>query len=268
MPTGVSDPRGPSDLAGRRVLVTGAGSGIGAALARGFAAAGAAVALHHHRSGPAAEALAEGIRAAGGAAIVLGADLTCRAEAARVVDAAVAGLGGLDVLVNNAGGPCLLRPVAELDDAEFDRIFALNAASVFATCRAAIPALRARADRPGGAAIVNVTSQSARSGSAPGAAVYGASKAFVTAFTKTLARELAADGIRVNAMSPGFVETPLHHGFTPPDLARDWVRQIPFGRAGTPEDCVGPALFLASPALSGFLTGQVIEVNGGQSMPG
>lgn len=257
-----------TDLAGCRVLVTGASSGIGRALTLGLAAVGAKVAVHYGNNRRGGEDTVAAIAAAGGIAIPLQADFARPGAAGDLVERAGDRLGGLDVLINNAGGPVALTRIEAMGDTDFDHIFNLNARSVFTACRAAIPILRQRHAGARGASIINVTSQSARLGSSPGAAIYGASKAFVTALTKTLARELAPDGIRVNAISPGYIDTPLHHGLTPEELARQWASQIPLGRAGTASDCVGAALYLASDAMSSFVTGQVIEINGGQSMPG
>ncbi len=262
MPSAVSDPATAfPDLAGRRVLVTGASSGIGRALATAFAANGAAVVVHYNNDRAGAEALVAEIRQADGKAIAIHADLTGEASGGALVAHSASELGGLDILVNNAGGPVALVPVATMTDLHFDTVFNLNARSVFGTCRAAIPHLRKGAAN---SSIINITSLSARIGGSVGAAIYAASKAFAVALTKNLARELAPDRIRVNALSPGYIETPLHEGLSPLALVESWVQQIPLGRAGHPNDCVGAALFLASPSLSGFITGQVIEVNGGQ----
>ena len=249
------------DLAGKRVLVTGASSGLGSAMAMAFAGNGAAVAVHYHSDRTGAQTVVDAILARGGKAVALGADLTQPTAADALVEATVDALGGLDILVNNAGGPVALMPVADMTDAHFDAVFNLNARSIFAACRAAIPHLR---QGGAGSSIINITSLSARLGGSVGAALYAASKAFAGALTKNLARELAPDGIRVNAISPGYMDTPLHHGISSPALVAGWVSQIPLGRAGVAQDCVGAALFLASPSLSGFVTGQVIEVNGGQ----
>ena len=268
MPTSVAEVTGLShpviaDLADARVLVTGAGGGIGAAIAEAFGRCGAMLGVHYNANAAGATSICAAIEAAGGKAVALQADLTRRGAAADLVRRFADAAGDLDVLVNNAGGPELLKPVAELGDDDFDQIFDLNARCVFEACRAAVPYLK-RSRRP--ACIINVTSLSARLGSGPGASIYGASKAFVGALSKTLARELAADNIRVNSLSPGFIATQLHEKVSNPQLIQNWISQIPMGRGGRPEDCAGAAIYLASRSLSGFVTGQVIEVNGGQYM--
>jgi len=253
------------DLSGKRVLITGASSGIGSAMARAFGANGATVAVHYNSDRAGAEAVAAAVVDGGGMAFALAADLTDATAPDRLVQETAAALGGLDLVINNAGGPVGLMPVATMTDEHFDHVFNLNARSVFAMCRAAIPHLL---EGGAGSGIINGTSLSARLGGSVGAGVYAASKAFVGALTKNLARELARDQVRVNALSPGYMETPLHEGISSPNLRSSWLTQIPLGRPGDAEDCVGVALFLASPTLSRFVTGQVIEVNGGQLMGG
>lgn len=246
-------------LAGRVALVTGAGRGIGAGVAEGLAASGARVALHCHGSREAAETLAAGIRDGGGDAEVIQRDLTERGAAEAVVAAAMARYGALDVLVNNAGAMVERRPLAEVDDDFVDAVFDLNCRPVIHACRAAVPAL-AR----GGGSIINVSSISARTGGSPGSSIYSSAKAFVSTFTRSLAKELADQGIRVNAVSPGTVETDFHRRYSTPEKLERTRQAIPLKRLAAAEDCVGTFLYLASDTLSGYVTGQVFEVNGGQ----
>ena len=241
-------------LEGKSVLVTGANRGIGAAAARAFAAAGCRVAAHCHSDAGEAAAI-EGVA-------ILRGDLADMAEVRRVIAEAEATLGGLDVLVNNAGHMLGRIPLAEMDDAAVDRVFDLNARSVVAACRAALPALAASRG-----CIVNVTSISARSGGSPGSGLYSSAKAFVSTFTRALATELAPQGIRVNAVSPGTIATRFHEVYSSPEKLEATRRRIPLQRLGTAEDCAGTFLYLASPRLAGYVTGQIIEVNGGQLMP-
>jgi 3-oxoacyl-[acyl-carrier protein] reductase len=254
---------GFSDLAGRVVLVTGASTGIGAAVARGFAACGARVAVHYNRSAAEAGAVVAAIEAEGGQAWCEQADLADPANAAPLIDRVAARGGGLDVLINNAG--YLIRRVAfaQTDVALLRELLDLNLASLAAACHAALPHFR----KAGRGVIVNTTSVAARNGGGPGTVLYAAAKGGVSTLTRGLAKELARDNIRVNAVAPGIILTPLHAKLTPPETLAAMTAQIPMGRAGTAEECVGAYLFLASDSLSGYITGQVIEVNGGQLMP-
>ncbi len=253
---------GFDDLRGKAVLVTGASTGIGAAVAQAFGGCGARVAIHYNRSAGEAEQVAAAVRAAGGEAVMLQADLADARNAGRLVEQAAAALGGLDVLINNAGHVIGRVPIAETSDERFHAIMDLNFTSLFMACRAAIPIMRAR-----GGAIVNTSSVAARIGGGPGAAIYGAAKAAVSNFSRGLAKELVRDGIRVNVVAPGVIETPLHVALTPPEAWARFINVVPMARAGTAEECAGAYLYLASERLSSYVTGQVIEVNGGQLMP-
>lgn len=206
-------------LAGKRVLVTGASRGIGAAAARAFAAAGCRLALHHRGEPGEAAAHAD-------AALVQG-DFGSMEEVRRVVAKAVAALGGLDVLVNNAGHMLGRIPLAAMTDEDLDRVFDLNARSVVVACRAALPALAAS-----GGSIINVTSISARTGGSPGSSLYSASKAFVATFTRSLAVELAPQEIRVNVVSPGTIRTRFHEVYSSPEKLEATRRTVPLQRLG------------------------------------
>ncbi|MFM2356840.1 MAG: hypothetical protein RLZZ528_2576 [Pseudomonadota bacterium] len=255
------------DLAGRAILVTGASTGIGAALARALAAQGALVGLHYNASRDAAEALAAEIEAGQGRVRLIRADVSRSSEARRAVEEMVAGFGRLDGLVNNAGGMVRRVPYAEASDKDYDEIMDLNARSVIAASQASIAHLKAAAKETGDAFIINTTSIAARNGASGGAGLYGSSKAFVHNVTRGMAKELIPFGIRVNAVAPGVIATPFHERYSTQAQLDAMLATIPAGRLGTPEDCVGAFLFLASRSLSGYIAGQVIEVNGGQLMP-
>jgi 3-oxoacyl-[acyl-carrier protein] reductase len=250
------------DLRGRVALVTGGATGIGGAISAAFGASGMKVAVHHHAGAGEARGVAEHIRRAGGDALLLQRDITEPEAAADLVRSTVEAFGCLDVLVNNAGGMVARRPLAEIDDAFFDAVIDLNVRQLVHACRAGAEAMA----RSGGGSIVNVSSISARTGGSPGSSIYSGAKAFVATFTRSLARELAPQGIRVNALSPGTIATAFHARYSTPEKLEATRKSIPMARLGTAQDCAGTALFLASSALSGYVTGQVIEVNGGQFM--
>ena len=250
------------ELRGKVFLVTGASTGIGAAVARGLAAEGARVAVHYKSSRAAAAAVLADIAAGGSEGYGIEADMTQRGAPDMVVRLAVERFGRLDGLVNNAGSLLERRPPADWDDAFFDTMVDLNARSVVMASRAATPHLA----RTKGT-IINTTSIAARHGGGPGAVLYAAAKGFVSTLTRGLAKELVAQEIRVNAVAPGVIATPLHARLSTEAQLAAMVATIPMGRIGTAEECVGAYLFLASPVLSGYVTGQVIEVNGGQLMP-
>jgi 3-oxoacyl-[acyl-carrier protein] reductase len=250
------------DLAGKPVLITGASTGIGAALARAFAAVGAKVVIHYNSSARVAGELANEIAQAGGEAKLVGGDFTKSDDIRRVVDEAAAAFGGLYGLINNAGAMVKRVAYEEATDEDYDAVMDLNARSVITATRAAIPHMKA-----GGGFIINTTSIAARNGASAGAGLYGSSKAFVSNVTRGMAKEFIPYGIRVNAVAPGVIHTPFQDRYALPGQLESAPSIIPQGRVGYAEDCVGAYLFLASETLSGYIIGQVIEVNGGQLMP-
>ncbi|MEO8684853.1 MAG: SDR family NAD(P)-dependent oxidoreductase [Devosia sp.] len=251
------------DLAGKAVLITGASTGIGAALAKGFAAQGVSVGLHYNSSGTAAEAVAREIEATGGKVVLVQADANHSSEMARAVEETAQAFGRLDGLINNAGGMVARVKYEDVTDAHYDAVMDLNGRSVLAAAKSAIPYMK----RQNGGFIINTTSIAARNGASGGAGIYGSSKAFIGNVTRGMAKELIAYGIRVNAVAPGVIDTPFQERYSTPAQIQAMLSLIPQGRVGTPDDCLGTYLFLASSALSGYIIGQTIEVNGGQLMP-
>ncbi len=251
------------DLKGKVVLITGSSTGIGAAVARAFGANQAKVAVHYNRSeGPAQQVVAD-IEAGGGEAVALQADVTSSAAIKALVEQTVARFGRIDVLINNAGDLVARKPITEMTDEFFDQVAHLNMRSVLMACKEAVPYMR----RQGGGNIINVTSIAARHGGGGGALLYAASKGFVSTVTRGMAKEFVGDNIRVNAVSPGVIATPFHERHTSPEQMEAFNAGIPMRRPGTPDECTGAFLYLASNQLSAYVTGQIVEVNGGQLMP-
>lgn len=250
------------DLAGKAVLVTGGSTGIGAALVRAYAAQGCKVGLHYNSSAAAAEALAGEVGGSGGDVFLVRGDFSHSADVTRVVEETAARFGRLDGLVNNAGGMVARMNYADMTDDHYDKVMDLNGRSVVIASKAAIPYLKKQ-----GGFIVNTSSVAARNGAGGGAGLYGSSKAFVSNVTRGMAKELIGFGIRVNAVAPGIILTPFHERYSTEAQLTAMMATIPQARAGTAEECVGAYLFLSSDAMSGYITGQVIEVNGGQLMP-
>lgn len=249
------------DLSGKAVLITGASSGIGAALAYGFAAQGALIGLHYNSGTEAAHAIARDIEAIGGSVVLSQADAASSEEMIAAVDKVAKIFGRLDGLINNAGSMIARVAYEDMTDEHYDRVMDVNARSVVSTSRAALPYLKKE-----GGFIINTTSIAARTGGSAGAGIYGSSKAFVGAVTKGMAVEFARYNIRVNAVAPGVIITPFQDRYALPGQLDQVAGSVPLRRTGTPEDCLGTYLFLASSTLSGYITGQTIDVNGGQMM--
>jgi len=251
------------DLKDKVVLVTGSSTGIGAAVAKAFGANGAKVAVHYNSSKAEADQVAAEIERAGGKATVMQGDVTDSAVCAQLVDDTVSRFGRIDVLINNAGGIIKRIPIAEMSDDIFDKLVQLNMRSTLMCTKAAAAQMK----KTGGGAIVNVTSIAARHGGAAGAVLYAGTKGFISTITRGFAKELVNDNIRVNAVSPGVILTPLHDRHSNSEMLEGFKAAIPMNRLGEADECAGAFLFLASEQMSGYITGQIIEVNGGQYMP-
>jgi 3-oxoacyl-[acyl-carrier protein] reductase len=252
------------DLKGKVVLITGASTGIGAAAALAFGRNGAKVAVNYNASRDQAEEVAAGVARDGGEARLIQADVTEPEAASRVVAETVEAFGRLDVLVNNAGALIKRTPVVDYTDDFVDAVLDLNVRQVVRFMREAAVQMRSQG---GGGSIINLSSIAARHGGGPGSVIYAAAKGFVATATRGWAKELVRDRIRVNAVSPGVIMTPFHERYSTAEQLAAMQATIPMDRLGGPEDCVGAFLYLASEQMSGYVTGQILEVNGGQYMP-
>jgi 3-oxoacyl-[acyl-carrier protein] reductase len=244
-------------IRGRRVLITGAGSGIGACMAELFADHGAIVGIHYNRSEEGGRKVLGEIRQRGGEAILLQADLLDPEACSGLVPRFAGEAGGIEVLVNNAGGVRGHPHFLEMDRESWDRTISLDLSAPFFIARSAFAHMMDH----GGGRIINISSIAAKYGGSVETIHYGAAKAGVEAMTRTLARAGARYGILVNAIQPGVIDTDFHRKIGRASLA-DRVKQIPLGRAGTPLDVARLCLFLASEG-GDYITGQVYGVTGG-----
>jgi 3-oxoacyl-[acyl-carrier protein] reductase len=246
-----------SDLKDKVVVVTGGVTGIGGAASLGFANQGARVFAQYLGGGEELKT----IEAAGIKTMKL--DLTEQSASQKLIDTALKQYGRIDVLVNNAGSLVARTQLDALDNDFIDKVFDLNCRQLIHCCR--IAADHMKTHKSGN--IINVTSIAARNGASPGGSIYAGAKGFVSAFTKTIAKELVDFNIRVNCVSPGTIHTAFHDRFSTAEKRAAVAKTIPMQRLGLADDCTGTFLFLASDKASAYVTGQVIEVNGGQLMP-
>ena len=246
-------------LKGKRAFLTGASQGIGAAIAEALIDAGADVCLHYFQSDATPRKLAEQAKAKGQRALVLQADLRQESDAKEVVRQASEFLGGLDILINNAGSWVARRRLEEVDVEFWDEVMRINLTTMMFVTRAALPALvAARAS-----SIVNVASLAGRKGGHGGSLVYSSAKGAVITWTRALAAELGPQVVRVTCVPPGLIlATRFHDTHTTKESAEETVRGIPLGRGGVAEDVARPVVYLAS-EYDGFITGATLDINGG-----
>ncbi len=248
-------------LRGQRALVTGGASGIGRGIVEALAAHGVDVVLTYLSSDAGARETVAVAQSHGVKAYALQADLTDEAAVNHVVSETQRLLGGIDILVANAGG--ILGRIGTLDLTReiWDNAFALNVTSTFLCCKAVIPGMMTQ----GSGNIVLMSSQAAFDGGGVGSAYYAATKGAILTYNRGLAKELAPHHIRVNCVAPGLIDTRFHDINTPPDMRAAVRGRIPLGREGTPTDVAGAVIYLTS-ELGAYLTGETIIINGGQTM--
>ncbi len=252
-----------SDLfKGLNVVITGAGRGIGASVAYHFLGHGANLFAHLGTSSDKSTAHVFDHNPGTGNCHMAYGDLSKQTGIARLSDKIGEYFPHVDVLINNAGTMFGRVLTDNMTLQHYHRVSDLNARSVVLLTTSLLPLLK----KSEGASIINVTSISATTGGSAGSSIYSAAKAFVSTYTRSLARELAPDKIRVNAVSPGTIDTDFHERYSSKDKLAATAKSIPMQRLGTPQDCAPACMFLASNDLSGYITGQVLEINGGQLM--
>ncbi len=255
-----------NDLKNKRILITGSSAGIGLAIAKAMAVYGAKIGLNGRSKEGSAQRIKE-LQSLGADAAFFEADLTKTENCQKLVNNFTNHFGGMDVLINNAGGLGGRHGLEDIDDAFYDHVMDLNVRSVLMVTKYSIPFLRASAKEKGQtSSVISTGSIAAREGGGPGASLYAASKAWVHNVHRNWVKEFTKDNIRFNIVAPGTVDTAFHADKN--DEVRAAISSlIPMGRFGTSEEMAPSYLFLASHACSGYITGQIFDVNGGQIAP-
>ncbi|MEM9495014.1 MAG: glucose 1-dehydrogenase [Pseudomonadota bacterium] len=245
------------NLDGKTAIVTGGTRDIGRSCSLKLAEGGAKVAVNYLNNEEAGAETVAAIKKAGGEAIMVKGDMTRKADVDHLVAVTREAFGeSIHVLVNNVGGLVARKKLAEMDEDFLNHVMALNMNSTFLATQAAVPHMS-----PGGS-IVNLASLAGRDGGGGGASAYAVSKGAVMTFTRAMAKELGPDGIRVNALCPGMIDTTFHDTFTPDAARRNVEASVPMRRQGHPDDCGELVAYLASDA-SAYITGANIDINGG-----
>lgn len=256
-----------SDLNNKTVLITGSTKGIGRAAAIAFARQGAIIGINSRKNDEAAQDLISQLEKEGARFAYFEHDLCNSGECEALIKEFVDRFGGLDVLVNNAGGLGVRKGLESLGDEDFDLVMSLNLRSVIMTTRYAIPHLKASAEKRGEtASVISTGSIAGREGGGLGASLYGGSKAMLHNLHRNWVKEFTKDSIRFNIVAPGTIDTAFHADKSE-ELKSKIASTIAMGRLGTSEEVAPSFLFLASHEASGYITGQVIDVNGGQMCP-
>ena len=243
----------------KKVIVTGSSTGIGFHTALEFLNLGADVIFHGNNSTDGLEKKIE-LKTNKKNFKIIKSNFVDLENVNNFMDKSINHLGGLDILINNAGTMIGRYNLDKISEREFLEIFDLNAKSAFFTTKKSIHIFKEQKK----GCIVNVSTISARTGGSAGSSVYAASKAFVSGITRSLVSELSPYNVRINAISPGTIDTKFHEQYSSKEKLESTRMKIPMQRLGKAEDCVGPIIFLSSNNLSGYMTGQILEINGGQ----
>ncbi|MEZ9040064.1 MULTISPECIES: SDR family NAD(P)-dependent oxidoreductase [unclassified Vibrio] len=256
-----------NDLKGKRILITGSTAGMGLATARIFAKYGAKIGINSRASSPKVDDVLAELKELGGDVAFFPANLMETSDCEKLVNEFTEHFGGMDVLINNAGGLGGRANLENIDDEFYERVMNLNVRSALMTTKFSIPHLRASAAESGQTScVISTGSIAAREGGGVGAGVYAASKAWLHDIHRNWVKEFAKDNIRFNIVSPGTIDTAFHDGKSD-ELKSTIASNIPMGRFGSIEEVAPTFAFFASHACSGYITGQILDVNGGQITP-